>query len=660
MKIAVAVSLLIQPLNGAIGDLLKQYPGHTAIVNDVAVSEDYIMSAGRDNLVIQWSRKDDTVLNQFTIPQTPTTIWIMNSSFLVSTNGGRVYRYFFNGTEMKMIQAQGAYSYAYVLPNREDLVFTCSTLPDPIVRLYNLTNGYFIGSWFINAQCRSLYVDPQLSFLLAAGNDGVVRHFNFSTGINYRNSTECLEFGVFDQSLYCSSGTGATGGLATERELSTDKIIRNFSWAGVLGFRGFVLYKGYLISGDAFGSIHIFNASSTQWLRSTRGHSLGVLALALYADALYTASSDFWVNKYDLSISNTLGSQISSTTKRDNVITLNLQDSGTGQSSVSTASFDSVSLRGDEQNQGSFGTNFFVVTAGITASITLLTLALILYVRSRRKRSKPIEARDVTSIQQHTTSMITDVTTLMTDHALSVPGFLISRYGLEYVVKDKIAQGGGGSIYTCIAVDGNVQQRSMGQPLVCKIVSNKPLSELSERFQLSFLQELSIMWQFRDTPNFPKLYAFSTEPVAMVLRYYNCGDLSDLIHGKINGVHYSKSLVVALLRLISITVMEMHKKGYAHCDLKPQNVLLDISNGTLVPVLIDFGISRVLEPKSLQVQAFHVADVRGLSISYAAPDVIRRFHNNIRETDPVIWKAGDIYALAMTLYELLLRKSPYY
>ena len=57
----------------------------------------------------------------------------------------------------------------------------------------------------------------------------------------------------------------------------------------------------------------------------------------------------------------------------------------------------------------------------------------------------------------------------------------------------------------------------------------------------------------------------------------------------------------------------------------------------------------------MKVNAFRRSYLRGASVAYCAPEALIRLRNRIDEDDPRIWKATDIYSLALTLCEMLIR-----
>jgi eukaryotic-like serine/threonine-protein kinase len=83
----------------------------------------------------------------------------------------------------------------------------------------------------------------------------------------------------------------------------------------------------------------------------------------------------------------------------------------------------------------------------------------------------------------------------------------------------------------------------------------------------------------------------------------------------------------------------LHARQIAHCDIKPRNVRLDADGRA---VLVDFGLA----------QHFSVLSGRGAygyTAAYAPPEQIGGEPTSDR---------SDLYSLAATMYELLVRRSP--
>ncbi|KAI3648155.1 hypothetical protein MP228_006009 [Amoeboaphelidium protococcarum] len=124
------------------------------------------------------------------------------------------------------------------------------------------------------------------------------------------------------------------------------------------------------------------------------------------------------------------------------------------------------------------------------------------------------------------------------------------------------------------------------------------------------------------------------------------------LRSRINGSVYARSRTKKSGLLWTV--------GSANCDLKPQNVLLDAdANGLLVPILSDLGISSITDDSALLVAAFQVSWQRGLSLSYAAPELFVRFRSRYTETSPQILKAADVYALSIIMLNLITRDKPW-
>ena len=251
------------------------------------------------------------------------------------------------------------------------------------------------------------------------------------------------------------------------------------------------------------------------------------------------------------------------------------------------------------------------------------------------------------------------VTWLPTKHELSIPAFLEMQWNVDFYPGDLVARGGGGELFRCTARNKNLVQRSGNTPLIMKRIAES-MDELDERNKKAFWQELALMWRFRDVEYFCKAYAYSTRPLTIVMKMYSFGDMDDFIYGNARANQYftyTKHRLVKIFKQYCTGICFMHMAGFVHCDIKPANVLLDVSDKDqdLIPIITDFGISRVLSTENLEVRAFGVVDIRGASVSYAAPDVLFRFRQNRKEFSPEVWKGGDVYALSMTLLEMMKR-----
>jgi serine/threonine protein kinase len=218
----------------------------------------------------------------------------------------------------------------------------------------------------------------------------------------------------------------------------------------------------------------------------------------------------------------------------------------------------------------------------------------------------------------------------------------------------KLAQGGGGMVYLGDAFDPDLQK--MGSQIIVKVVGfqmNASLSSLPLRNQGQFKQEVSIMFYLREEKHIAKLLGWSDTPACLIMKYYPRGSLDKWIDSK--STVKTKRLVLRFLQNISSGLMAMHNAGFAHCDLKPQNVLLDEDETGLFCCLTDFGITQIVDETTLLVKDFEVTSINGLSIHYAAPELFARFRSAIRASDvpgEIVIKV-DLYALSIVMFELL-------
>ena len=97
----------------------------------------------------------------------------------------------------------------------------------------------------------------------------------------------------------------------------------------------------------------------------------------------------------------------------------------------------------------------------------------------------------------------------------------------------------------------------------------------------------------------------------------------------------------------------VHQNKLVHGDLNPTNILLDQIGLGYIPVLTDFSNSRSVNSRDM------VRVIESESIAYAAPEVLLSFGSDaepIQRPSAQLMKAGDIYSVAMILFEMLNRR----
>ncbi|MFO0577394.1 MAG: serine/threonine-protein kinase [Polyangia bacterium] len=107
---------------------------------------------------------------------------------------------------------------------------------------------------------------------------------------------------------------------------------------------------------------------------------------------------------------------------------------------------------------------------------------------------------------------------------------------------------------------------------------------------------------------------------------------------------------VRTLQLVSEAMHAAHRQGLIHRDIKPSNIMIERTlDGKFHPYVMDFGLAR--EQESGEQSRTGAGVIEGTP-RYMAPEQAR---GDTRHLD----RRTDVYALGVTLYELLAGRSPY-
>jgi tRNA A-37 threonylcarbamoyl transferase component Bud32 len=295
--------------------------------------------------------------------------------------------------------------------------------------------------------------------------------------------------------------------------------------------------------------------------------------------------------------------------------------------------------------RGSNQTQLTLVLIVSMAVVLILVGACFFYYGSKRKSTtSPALTTDALESTATATDLATVVNSVMgiSKHgAFLIPGSTVARL-------KKIAAGGGGELFLAKLMDP-IHIKNSNQTVVQKVVFMG-----SKNIEEAFYQEVGIMIMLSSFPHFCKIIAYTENPLSMILQYYPDGSLYEwLIKNRT-----AKILTyVKVAKDIAEALNTMHSHYLAHCDLKPQNVLVQIVHGIPSCFLTDFGITQILSDAILAARTFRVSTLGGLSIHYAAPEAFQKFRK--KEVKGVDHTKFDIYSFGCIIYELVARRSPW-
>ncbi|MFA6598596.1 MAG: protein kinase [Ignavibacteriaceae bacterium] len=142
-------------------------------------------------------------------------------------------------------------------------------------------------------------------------------------------------------------------------------------------------------------------------------------------------------------------------------------------------------------------------------------------------------------------------------------------------------------------------------------------------------------------PNIVSVYGFTEQNgiLGIVMEYVEGETLEKLITRK-NKLDIKEAMHIVQQMLEGVG--HAHSKNFIHRDIKPSNIIL---NKEGVVKIMDFGISKALFDKGITKTGTKIG-----TLLYMSPE-------QIRAEDPT--KQSDIYSIGITLYEMLVGKTPF-
>lgn len=208
----------------------------------------------------------------------------------------------------------------------------------------------------------------------------------------------------------------------------------------------------------------------------------------------------------------------------------------------------------------------------------------------------------------------------------------IGRHFGQYLIKEKIGQGGMGAVY-------KVHDPALDRIVALKVVL--PGQELTGAQIERFTREAKAIAKIKH-PNIVGVHEIGYEPRNyFTMEFIEGLNLSQFI--KEQSVSPTRAAKICLR--IADALATAHGKGIVHRDIKPSNIMLDLQ---LEPHLMDFGLAKL---DTEEEQLTRTGDILGTP-EYMAPEQVDPSFGDIDSR-------SDLYSLGVILYELLTGAAPF-
>lgn len=218
------------------------------------------------------------------------------------------------------------------------------------------------------------------------------------------------------------------------------------------------------------------------------------------------------------------------------------------------------------------------------------------------------------------------------DYATALVG---RRFG-AWLLRAKVSEGGMAIVYAA-------EHEQLGRLAAIKVL--RPELSLREPLVARFLQEARAVSMIGHK-NIVAVYDFGRAPgdtSYIVMEYLQGRTLRALLEG---GAPLALEGVAAIVEQVGQALAAAHDKGFVHCDVKPENIVVDESGGRPTVKLLDFGIATLL---SADPSGAGEGTALGTA-PYMAPEQLVQGAVDART---------DVYALGVLSYELLTGRLPF-
>jgi len=205
----------------------------------------------------------------------------------------------------------------------------------------------------------------------------------------------------------------------------------------------------------------------------------------------------------------------------------------------------------------------------------------------------------------------------------------------RYLIDSELGQGGMGAVY----LGRDVRH---GRTIAVKVISPEAVSGIGVT---QFLREIATVAQLQHPHILP---LFDSGEAAghpfYVMPYVRSGSLRARLTA---GTRLPVGEVLTLTRGVAAALEHAHRQRILHCDVKPENVLVDEVHA----YVMDFGIARKLHTEVLPWTLRKELDLSAGTPAYVSPEQA----SGERDLDA----RSDVYSLACVVYEMLTGHTPF-